>query len=379
MCLKKIVKRGAAFLCGLALILSCAAVTASAQTTTEAALEQLMEEYNGTYWTTDSSPSDSSGSTSQNYYGIQCKGFANYIFYRLFGVTFIGRYDGEYYYLPDPSGAVELAREWDFASDDTQLMQQIFADARPGDFIQGRSRTRSSGHTMIYVSQDEAGITVFDCNWDNRCGVQVRTMSWEKLASYFRGLSLYTAENYPQDQVDTQSPVILLAQAEAQQEGYTVTCTITDDVGVTQVYFPSWHSSQNAGESAVWYPVASDGEEYTLFIPYQTDEAGQPLYGIYYTHIYAYDATGNVTVVGVSVERPQSEAGSEHPDDSGSNPQPFDINRDGILDVLDAMTLAQYIVNEDAVSQPDWDFDGDGLVDVTDVMALCRVISDSTV
>ena len=43
------------------------------------------------------------------------------------------------------------------------------------------------------------------------------------------------------------------------------------------------------------------------------------------------------------------------------------------------MTLAQYIVNEDAVSQPDWDFDGDGLVDVTDVMALCRVISDSTV
>ena len=81
----------------------------------------------------------------------------------------------------------------------------------------------------------------------------------------------------------------------------------------------------------------------------------------------------------MSVERPQSEAGSEHPDDSGSNPQPFDINRDGILDVLDAMTLAQYIVNEDAVSQPDWDFDGDGLVDVTDVMALCRVISDSTV
>lgn len=80
MCLKKIVKRGAAFLCGLALILSCAAVTASAQTTTEAALEQLMEEYNGTYWTTDGSPSDSSGSTSQNYYGIQCKALPTIFF-----------------------------------------------------------------------------------------------------------------------------------------------------------------------------------------------------------------------------------------------------------------------------------------------------------
>lgn len=375
MCLKKIVKSCATLFCGLVLLLSSSVFTVSAKTTTETALEQLIQEYEGTYWTTDGNPSNSSGSTSQYYYGIQCKGFANYIFYRLFGVTFIGRYDENCYYLPAPSGAVELAREWDFASDDVALMQQIFAQARPGDFIQGRNRTRSDGHTMIYVSQDESGITVFDCNWDNHCGVAVRTMSWERLASYFRGLSLYTAENYPEEEPDTTSPVITLVRAETQEDGYTVTCTITDDVGIDRVYFPSWHSSQNAGESAIWYPVTSDTQEYTLFIPYQTDEQGNPLYGVYRTHIYAYDSAGNVAITGVAVERLQTASDTQRPDDSGSNPLSLDVNQDGMVDVLDVMALAQYIAAPNPAFQASWDFVADNCLDLRDVMELCQMVS----
>ena len=369
MCLKKTLTQLTALLCGVVLLFSAAVTAVSSKTVTESALEQLIEEYEGTYWTTDGSPSDSSGTTSQYYYGIQCKGFANYFFYRLFGVTFIGRYDEDYYYLPNPSGAVELAREWDFASDDTQLMQQIFAQARPGDFIQGRSRSGSYGHTMIYLSQDETGITVFDCNWDNHCGVAVRTMSWERLASYFRGLSLYTAENYSTEQADVTAPVISQVQTVLQEDGYTVTCTITDDVGVARVYFPSWYAGQSPGESAVWYPVESEDQQYSLFIPYQKDESGNPVYGTYYTHIYAYDAAGNYSVVGVNVERTLPEDDSQLPDASLN----LDINGDGTANVLDVMALAQHVA-ADAPFQQSWDFSSDGRLNVMDVMALAQKI-----
>lgn len=373
--LKEILKKGTALLCG-AVLLFCAAVpVVFGKTTVEARLEELIDQWNGTYWTTDGNPSDSSGSTSRYYYGIQCKGFANYIFYQLFDVPFIGRYDQDCYYLPDPSGAVELAREWDFGAEDTKLMERIFASARPGDFIQGRSRKGSYGHTMIFLSQDETGITVFDCNWDNQCGVAVRQMSWEKLASYFMGLSLYTAENYPSQPVDVTAPVISNAQAVLGQEGYLVTCTVTDDVGVDRVYFPSWHEGQDAGESAVWYLVDPDEEQYAFLVPYQTDSSGQPVYGTYYTHIYAYDAAGNYSVTGLWVDRPLPTPDFQpKPPSAATDP---DVNGDGERNVLDVMTLAQYVVQPSGEFNPDWDFSENGVLDVLDVMELSRQIASA--
>ncbi len=73
-------------------------------------LESLIEKYKGTYWTTNGKESDSKGSTSKYYYGIQCKGFASYIFNELFCSGYIGKYDSEKYYIPSPNGATLIGK-----------------------------------------------------------------------------------------------------------------------------------------------------------------------------------------------------------------------------------------------------------------------------
>ena len=62
-------------------------------------LETLKNKYVGTYWTTNGSAANSSGDTSKQYYGIQCKGFASYIFNDLFCGGYIGAMDSDKYYM----------------------------------------------------------------------------------------------------------------------------------------------------------------------------------------------------------------------------------------------------------------------------------------
>ena len=50
-----------------------------------------------------------------------------------------------------------------------------------------------------------------------------------------------------------------------------------------------------------------------------------------------------------------------------------DLNDDGVLDVLDVMTLAQYVVGKPVDITP-VDFTGDGEVDVLDVMTLAQMV-----
>ena len=53
-----------------------------------------------------------------------------------------------------------------------------------------------------------------------------------------------------------------------------------------------------------------------------------------------------------------------------------DLNDDGVLDVLDVMTLAQYVVGKPVDITP-VDFTGDGEVDVLDVMTLAQMVNGS--
>ena len=55
---------------------------------------------------------------------------------------------------------------------------------------------------------------------------------------------------------------------------------------------------------------------------------------------------------------------------------PYDINQDGAVDVLDAMALARMVVNQDlTVDLEQVDFDGNHKLDVLDVMWLVQHIS----
>lgn len=154
----------------------------------QTSLETLMNQYVGTRWV------DRNGN-SQYYYGTQCKGFANLMFYKLWGVVHIGPYENrQKYYIPNPSGAYEVGR-LNFNAMSLEASKNLLLKGLPGDFIQVRRRNKSYGHSMILVSTDSGGITVFDCNSDGRCGIRKYHESWQQFYTKNSAMSLYRANN----------------------------------------------------------------------------------------------------------------------------------------------------------------------------------------
>ncbi len=88
---------------------------------------------------------------------------------------------------------------------------------------------------------------------------------------------------------DKNPPTISNIKVVSDAVGFTVTCTIADDIGVTSVLFPTW-TANNGQDDIIWYEGIIDGNRAICYI-YRSDHNNES--GIYYTHIYAYDTMGN--------------------------------------------------------------------------------------
>ena len=89
---------------------------------------------------------------------------------------------------------------------------------------------------------------------------------------------------------DTEKPVISdVSVSEVSAQGYTVTCKVTDNVGVTQVTMPTWTTS-NGQDDLVWHEASVNGDTASFRVSIADHNLE---YGDYLTHIYAYDAAGN--------------------------------------------------------------------------------------
>ena len=104
--------------------------------------------------------------------------------------------------------------------------------------------------------------------------------------------------NAPRVYVDTELPVISNVQVtNVTTEGYDVSCTVTDNVGVNRVQFPTWTDANGQDDLlSDWSinPKASgtrDGDTWTFHVSIadHNNERGK-----YITHIYAYDDAGNI-------------------------------------------------------------------------------------
>ena len=104
---------------------------------------------------------------------------------------------------------------------------------------------------------------------------------------------------------DTVAPSISNIQvSNVTNSGYTVTCTVSDNVGVTQVLFPSWTLKKDASgneqdDIGEWKGVnvnSGANESRTVSFTVKSSEHNNET-GTYRTHIYAYDAAGNTTCV----------------------------------------------------------------------------------
>lgn len=98
--------------------------------------------------------------------------------------------------------------------------------------------------------------------------------------------------------LDTELPVISNVQVtNVTTEGYDVSCTVTDNVGVNRVQFPTWTDANGQDDLlSDWSinPKASgtrDGDTWTFHVSIadHNNERGK-----YITHIYAYDDAGNI-------------------------------------------------------------------------------------
>jgi len=114
--------------------------------------------------------------------------------------------------------------------------------------------------------------------------------------------SVWSVEPY----VDTIPPVISDAKiTSVDGGGYTVECTVTDNIGVDRVQFPTWTEHNNQDDLlSDWNenPTASgtaNGNVYTFRVK-DIDHNFER--GLYTTHIYAFDTAGNYIIKGLTCD-----------------------------------------------------------------------------
>ncbi len=151
--------------------------------TATAMLEAIMEIY----------PSGTNLGSSYSFGGAsQCMAFGREVFYRMFGSVAKWNYDGS----PKSSSDGELYTiTAQTSSYSASSVKSLISKAKPGDILQMDS---SKIHTMVFVSSDDEGFTVYDANWTASNQVSVRYVkygAWVNRDS--DGLSLLHSTNYP--------------------------------------------------------------------------------------------------------------------------------------------------------------------------------------
>lgn len=89
---------------------------------------------------------------------------------------------------------------------------------------------------------------------------------------------------------DTEKPTISNVQiTDHSKNGYTITCDVSDNVGINKVLFPTWNDSEGTA-SAKWLEGTVSGGKATIRVNVSDWDNKE---GIYYTDIYASDKSGN--------------------------------------------------------------------------------------
>ena len=122
---------------------------------------------------------------------------------------------------------------------------------------------------------------------------------------------------------DDKAPVISNAKiSNVTAAGYTVTCKVTDNAGVTKVAFPTWTLLNDQDDLPKNWDTTQlgtkSGDTYTFQV--KVSEHNNEL-GMYATHIYAYDAEGNRANLGLDVVEVKDPASAD-PDPEPTEPEP---------------------------------------------------------
>ena len=196
--------------------------------------------------------------------------------------------------------------------------------------------------------------------WGNRFCVELRPDgSTERVHRVLYGSELNTV-TFP----DTQAPVIDEVQiTDVSENGYTVSCRVRDNVGVSRVAFPTW-TETDGQDDLIWYEAELNGE--TASVTVRTEDHNGEQNASYITHIYAWDAAGNE---GFSAAEPVWVPAASVAFVAG------DVNLDGMVTREDAELLSRWDVGLDDLSEEQLaraDRNGDGMVNAGDAVLILQ-------
>ena len=215
-------------------------------------------------------------------YGNQCVDLIKY-YYAQFGVAGYARGDAVQY----KSNA--LPPGW----------TRVWSNYQPGDIAVFRENntcsvcsTGSRGHVGIITSIDSVGFNAVNQNY---AGKSYCTQNW----FHVKAIACAIRPNFSSS--DSTPPSISNVRiTNIDANGYTVTCNVSDNVGIDRVEFPSWNTDKHRGEDANWIRGSVSGNTASARISLSSLKSGA-VQGNYVTHIYAWDTSGNKTGVSTSV------------------------------------------------------------------------------
>ena len=263
-------------------------VEASAATTVTVAqakekLNTLISTYNGKQW------------RGTYYNAIECKGFANLVFDKIFdlGGKTIGTgsvsSNPTNYILNDLNGTVTcLGTVYNGSLNEySQLLKSVM----PGDFIQMRRRSSGGPHSMIVVEVSESSLTVFDCNTDGNCTVKVYSQSFSEFRTRNIGFSVYRSKHYNTDYV-TDGNLSILASDEG---GYMVQCVVENSDLTGELKLASWAETRGT-ENVKWTSMVEvEKNVFKLYVPFSDHEN---IRDKYYNDVYIHYGQENMQCIG---------------------------------------------------------------------------------
>ena len=123
--------------------------------------------------------------------GSQCYGFGKMVIYNIFGKNSSNGYRSWSYAGVSTSGMDVIGSITSFSASN---VQSLLSKAKCGDVLQFNTTKQ---HTMIVYSVDSSGVTIYDCNWDNNCGISKRYCSFGTWSGRNSSkLTLLRADNY---------------------------------------------------------------------------------------------------------------------------------------------------------------------------------------
>ncbi len=124
--------------------------------------------------------------------GYQCMGFGREVFCRTFGPETRWNYDGSAKSSVYSKNYEVVARSSSYSA---SSIKKLIAKASPGDVLQMNT---PKIHTMIFVSCDDEGFTVYDANWVGANQVSVRHVSYSAWSGRnSSGISVLHSTYYP--------------------------------------------------------------------------------------------------------------------------------------------------------------------------------------